>query len=179
MSNREPEQRFNNLQDMGRALGGQPQPQPPANRGGPSSNRGPGGQDTGGFSSYLRDGYFETGETGGSYLRVTLLTDTAQRIAQMLSGPRMKPHQIRRFFSHVRALESSLRNGAEFAAIVPGIAKLEPAATNAVTRGLAPVEFQQFIEQNAREARKSERHFRDGFVAHFEAVVAYLPKEGR
>lgn len=173
MSNRERVQKLNSLQDLGSALGysaeqgsgRQQRPNPPKGRPNP-------------WAGYLQGGYFVTGQDEEPYLRVELLTEVAREVANTLS-PRMNVHQVRRFFTHIRLLENRLRNGATFDSIRPDLARLEPAAANAVARGLAPTEFGQFIERNAREAQRGVEHFRKGFVPHFEAVVAYLPRDRR
>lgn len=184
MSKRERPEQITSFQQLGQMMGRTPDPpdRPLTGAGGPRGKP-PGGSGEAppnSLRTYLRDGYFVASESGESHLRVTLLTDTARNVAGAVSGGGRgaKTHQVRRFFTHVRLIENRLRNGAEFAGVVPMIAQLVPAAVNATKRGVAPVEFQEFIESNVREACKSEKDFRKGFVPHFEAVIAYLPREG-
>jgi CRISPR type III-A-associated protein Csm2 len=172
--------RFESFAAMGQAMGHQPPRQNP-----PTQRRGPSGGPTRGGGSqrdwregYLSQGYFDTSEGGNPYLRVDLVTTTAQEIAQAL-GRRMKSAQLRQFYNYVRNLERRLRGGTEFQLLVPEIAKLKGAAQNRVTRGVAPFEFAAFIDRNVDQSVKGARDFRDGFVPHFQAVVAYLPRERR
>lgn len=197
---RKPDDRLTSFEAMGQKMGHQPHP-PPGQRGDRArGSYGPGQGGRGGSSpgapdhhsrharqqpawidGYLNDGYFKKGDDGRDHLRVELVTSTARAIADYIARdarPQMRTHQVRRFFTYVRALDGGLQNGASFDSVVPRIAQLEPAAANAVTRGLAPREFQFFIERNAREARKHPENFLEGFVPHFESVIAFLPKEG-
>jgi hypothetical protein len=43
-----------------------------------------------------------------------------------------------------------------------------------VARGTAPDVFKDFIDRNVCLAAKDEKHFRSGFLVHFQSVVAYF-----
>ncbi len=67
----------------------------------------------------------------------------------------------------------------EFLELVPRIQRLSALVAYFVGRGRTPDErlkretFKRFIDRNRAVAEKSERNFKQGFVPHFEAVVAY------
>lgn len=173
--------RLKSLDRLGSALGMEPPPPASQQRSGrpppPPPGRGRGG-DRGNddwVSTYLKDGYFYHGTRCDS-LREDLVTDVAQRLATAISQG-TRTGQVRQFFAEVRKIEAMLRAGAEFDCVGARLARLEAAVENRFTRGVAGPVLRGFIIQNSREARRSRKHFVDGFVPHFEAVVAYLPKE--
>lgn len=124
---------------------------------------------------YLQQGYFDEQR----HLKREYIVEYADDIARKLAYDKYKQMSaagLRRFFTKVRLLERKLMVKKEFAAIVPEILALIPYAHNAKTRGVVPHLFQEFIEKNVNTAVESEEAFRQGFLKHFEYVVAFFPK---
>ena len=129
-------------------------------------------------SGYLEGGYFD--EQGN--LRPDAVTTWARQIAKVLADGNMGAAQLRNFFGTLRLLEQRARSGTPFDALKAGIARLESQAAASVGRNNAPEVFFLFVERNVKLAQQNRQAF-DAFVAHFEAIVAYLtylkPSEGR
>ncbi|MBM7865799.1 type III-A CRISPR-associated protein Csm2 [Heliobacterium gestii] len=132
---------------------------------------------------YLIHGYFDA----NSNLREVLIIAHAKACAGVFGHyangrKRLKNSQLRRFFNHARALEMKLIQMGEdhFPAIRLDILKLLPMALYANSREKVPDRFVTFMEKNV-ERIHTIRDFREGFLPHFEAVVAYFyymyPKE--
>lgn len=102
-----------------------------------------------------------------------VLVDWPLAIARSL-GPDMKTAQLRRFFTRVKAIESGLDAGDEFARARAGLMELQPLAAYAVGRKTAPELFKQFIERNVPLATKDIDSFKKGFVPHFQSLMAYF-----
>jgi len=124
---------------------------------------------------YLQGGYFDQSE----HLKREYIVEYPQQIANQLAYDKfqqMSAAGLRRFFTKVRFLERKLEAKGDFAAVVPELLALIPYVHNAKTRKVVPQLFQQFIEQNVNAAVQSEHAFREGFLKHFEYVVAFFPK---
>jgi len=122
---------------------------------------------------YLADGYFEQRE-GKPYLRSEVLDTLAMDVAKALGNQEMKPHQLRRFFNKARGIESKLERIKDFEAIKADIYGFKRDVAYQVGRKVVPEEFQQFINRNVELAVQDEKSFRQGFMEHFESVLAYF-----
>ena len=126
-------------------------------------------------SDYLRGGYFD--EEGN--LRPEVVLDWAKNIAGLLLRGGMKSTQLRNFFGTARLIERRFLSGATIEQIRAEIAGLNTHAAYAVGRKsegrqtLAPTVFKEFMEKNTQLAMKSRDAYVEGFMKHFEAVVAY------
>jgi CRISPR type III-A-associated protein Csm2 len=131
------------------------------------------------------DAYLEKLRTGGYFderknLRAELRVEDADMVAHVLAEAGVTAGQLRRFFTMARSLESRLGFVNDFPAIVPEIASLQPFAASIIGReqnqGLRTRlgALRSFIDTNAQRARESEHAFRNGFLPHFESVVAYF-----
>ena len=123
---------------------------------------------------YLEGGYFDAGN-----IRSELLTETAESVARALGNAGVTTAQLRRFFSHVRSVERELTQRS-FPEVTPQIQSLKPMAANYVGRGSNAWEresrevFKRFIDLNVDQViAEKEKGFKEGFVPHFESVVAY------
>ncbi len=122
----------------------------------------PGRQDRGRFQPepatlhphYLKDGYFDA----AGHLHPGLLT-TAGRAPGPQTGPQDSDLD--------RAL-SALHHGA-----VKGSRETGIKVAHTVGRGVACEPLLDFMHRNMQYAQLSEKHVRQGFIPHFEAVVAY------
>lgn len=122
-------------------------------------------------AEYLVDGYF--GSDGN--IREELLQRLPKSIAKMLGTKKLKNHQLRAFFHHVRAAENKMHLGLAFEQVRGDIKNLEVFAADRVARGTesVPKQFYDFIVRNV-ESIKTGKDFLKGFVPHFQAVVAYF-----
>ncbi len=144
---------------------------------------------------YLQEGYFDEGK----YLRLEYIVEYAHHIAEQLAkhpvGNDNRKHMgaaaLRRFFTKVRFLQRKLDAKQDFKAIMREIRALIPYANNAQIRMVVPKLFHEFIRRNVNAVvpeelinnsqdeealTKSEHAFREGFLKHFEYVVAFFPK---
>ncbi len=121
---------------------------------------------------YLADGYFEKKE-GKSYLRPEVLDTLAMDVAKVLGRRKMKTSQLRRFFNKARGIEIKLNLKKDFEAIKADIYGFKRDVAYQVGREVVPREFQAFIERNVELAVQDETSFRQGFLQHFESVLAY------
>lgn len=161
------------LPNRGGGLGGDARSGgPPGGRGGPAV----------GFvqsNEYLRLGYFD--EKGN--VRPEIITTEAEKVALDLiartrSGQQLSYGQLRKFYSKAKFIELQLDSGQDFESVKHKIAALERDAADAEGRGVAPPALKVFIEKNARLARQSRRSFQEGFLQHFEGVMAYFRYHG-
>ncbi|MFH0784209.1 MAG: type III-A CRISPR-associated protein Csm2 [Pseudomonadota bacterium] len=122
---------------------------------------------------YLTEGYFD--ERGNLFDRYIAREGDADFIAEQLghSYPAMTNHQLRRFYSHVRAAANRLKMTCNFPAVYVDLKKLEPFVAEAKGKGKIPDLFYNFIIKNL-SAVKTEQDFSNGFLEHFQAVVAYF-----
>ncbi|HKQ06256.1 MAG TPA: type III-A CRISPR-associated protein Csm2 [Blastocatellia bacterium] len=152
-------------------------------KGGGNAPRGPQPQQRGElakFKVYLEQldqtGYFDA----DGNLREELVVKDADLVACVLSNAGVTSGQLRRFFTMSRNLEQQLDNTRNFKALVPGIAKLQPFAASVIGREQSQNKRKDlevlldFIDVNAQRARESEQAFRNGFLEHFESVIAYF-----
>jgi len=109
-------------------------------------------------------------------LKCEYLTELPEKIARAFGSakPTLTPHQLRAFYQHVKRQQGALRNGRPFREVMVEICKLKPFATERAEKQPAkiPPEFKEFICRNVDKV-KDEKTFLDGFVEHFQAVVAY------
>ncbi|HPL96017.1 MAG: type III-A CRISPR-associated protein Csm2 [Smithellaceae bacterium] len=129
--------------------------------------------DRGLATDYLMQGYFD--EKENLFERYVAKDGDADVIARLLgvAKPAMTNHQLRRFYSHVREAENRLKMTDDFKAAYIDLKKLEPFVSEAKGKGKIPDLFFDFILKNV-SAVKSKKDFLDGFLEHFQAVVAYF-----
>lgn len=114
-------------------------------------------------------------------LKYEYVTERAMEIANCLSKvrPNMTMHQLRAFYRHVKLQEGALDGGCPFQQVRLQICKLKPFASERASKRKIPPYFESFIRLNveAVEKTRDEASFRkafiEGFVEHFQAVVAY------
>lgn len=128
-------------------------------------------------AGYLQGGYFNEKEK----LRSELITRMAETVAKALGDAGVTSAQLRRFFGQVRSIERDLKNREDFDDVMPAILSLKPKAANYVGRGNNQWErerrevFRQFLDRNVDlVVENKEKGFKEGFLPHFESVVAYF-----
>ena len=112
-------------------------------------------------------------------MKCELITTLAEQVARDLAQKgKVSTAQLRGFFGHVRSIERELEFS-DFSAIVSSIQQLEPLAAYYVGRGSNQYEknqrklLKQFIDLNVQCAQKGKKEFKEGFVTHFQSIVAY------
>lgn len=134
-------------------------------------------------TGYLSQGYF----TDAGHLRDELVVDHARSVAEALHSHGITTGQIRRFYGHLRQVESRLTSGEPFEAVRPALLAMNPLVADAVGRARAEGKdmtvFKDFIERNVDLAARSQKDMQEGFRPHFMYVVAYFkyfnPKDGK
>lgn len=113
-------------------------------------------------------------------LKCEYVTSEARRIAERLKKGKMTMHQLRAFYQHVKLQEDALNSGRSFRDVRKDICSLEMFAHDRAAKRKVPKFFESFIALNVQRVTASQtdelafRHtFLDGFVEHFQAVVAY------
>lgn len=107
-------------------------------------------------------------------LKPEFVTTLAEEIAGKLGDerPKMTMNQLRSFYGHVKLQEGALEQGRPFNAVMLEINKLKPFANERASKDKVPWYFEQFIARNVDKV-KDQKSFQEGFVEHFQAVVAY------
>ncbi len=133
---------------------------------------------------YLSGGYFEVID-GEKALRPEYIVKYPKEIAEKLSSqnewekwnsPQNKRSQVRRFYEYGLRIQGLLRRKHNhFAAVEAELGRLLPFVKYAESRGTVSVLFRNFIDRNITAVHDGEDL--NAFMKHFEAVIAYLPKE--
>ncbi|RLC96209.1 MAG: type III-A CRISPR-associated protein Csm2 [Chloroflexi bacterium] len=124
---------------------------------------------------YLRNGYFDA---KGNVLPEVIQAWPMELAKTFLEvKPKLNTAQLRRFYAKVRDIEHRLDMDDDkelFQSLKEQIYSLGPIAAAAVGRQNAPQQFKQFIDLNIPHAVRSVKHFKRGFVTHFQSIVAYV-----
>lgn len=154
-----------------------------------ANNPGAGGTNAGGGytdprlpAGYLANGYFlpSTDGRGYKYLRDELITTHPLALAKAFADVKLTTGQLRRFYGHARYAAQRLEYGEPFEAVRPVILALEPMVAGAVGRAQSASQsrdyelFKQFIDRNMTFAIQSREDYLQGFVPHFQYIVAYF-----
>lgn len=123
--------------------------------------------------SYLPAGYFEQ-KGDKQYLRPEVLDSAAIDVAKALGNAGMKSAQLRRFFSKARGIEAKLDRDGDFQQILADIYGFKRDVAYQVGRKIVPEQFREFINRNVDLAVVDQESFKQGFLQHFESVVAYF-----
>lgn len=119
------------------------------------------------YTTKLSKGYFDT----NNRLWEEFVTTMASDVAVLFKG--LKNHQLRRFYGHAKAAENRLRMTGDWNAVNLDIKKLSPFASEAKGKDKIPHSFYEFIDTNIN-AIKTRKDFEEGFMEHFQAVVAFF-----
>jgi CRISPR-associated protein Csm2 len=109
-------------------------------------------------------------------VRPEVVDELAISVAKVLGNakPEMKSHQLRRFFNKMRAIEAKLDTVESFELVKSDILGFKRDVAYAAGRDVVPSEFKHFIDRNVELAAQSEENFRQGFIEHFQSVLAYF-----
>ena len=129
------------------------------------------------WPGYLTGGYF--GPDGNLKPELVSREKVDSLVSEMgKARPSLTSHQLRRFFSHCRAIEARLKanlsRASRWSAEVAEFRKLDVAAADGYGKSSRkiPKLFHDFVEQNVA-AVKTEKDFLEGFLPHFEALVGF------
>jgi len=128
-------------------------------------------QGTGGWR--FPEGYPDYFDSDG-ILRSEFVTSLAESIAGELGRvrPKMTMNQLRAFYHHAKLQEGAIERGRPFREVWVEISKLKAFARERASKEKIPRFFEQFISRNVDRA-KDDKTFSEGFMEHFQAVVAY------
>ncbi|PYP86157.1 MAG: hypothetical protein DMG65_19220 [Candidatus Angelobacter sp. Gp1-AA117] len=131
------------------------------------------GKPFGSAQSGFEQGYPDYFDQDG-LLKPEFVTSKAEDIAIRLGNerPKMTMHQLRAFYGHVKLQEGALERGRPFKEVLLEIKKLQAFASERASKDKVPRYFEEFIVRNVDKV-KDEQSFLQGFVEHFQAVVAY------
>ncbi len=99
------------------------------------------------------------------------ITTLADEVAVSF-GRKLKNHQLRRFFNHVKEADNRLRMTNDWNCVKLDVKKLSPFVSEAKGKGKIPHSFYEFIDENVKQI--NARIDFEAFVEHFQAVVAYF-----
>lgn len=126
------------------------------------------------WPGYLDGGYFdEQGNLKVEYVSRDRVEPLARNMAE--ASPKLTTHQVRRFFSHARRIERQLRLDPDvWPRLLSDVKFLDEAAADASGKKekKIPDLFHDFIKRNVA-AIKTPQDFLNGFLRHFEALVAF------
>lgn len=125
---------------------------------------------------YLNGGYYKDKEK--SNMKEDYVVKFSKQIAECLSSEgreKNKSTQLRKYYDYTIRIKNSLRYENNFDKVLPEIKRLSYFSEYAKTRGKVSNLFVDFINKNV-EAINDTKDFL-AFSIHFEAIIAYLPKD--
>ncbi|POB10104.1 type III-A CRISPR-associated protein Csm2 [Sulfobacillus sp. hq2] len=122
-------------------------------------------------NTYLRQGYLNP---EGGYRREIYREEAQFVVDKLARGTSI--HALRRFYNRVKGLERSMDRGRLFNQQKSQLYELQSHAYYAAKRHLVNAFFPTFMDRNVDQAVTNWEQF-EGFVKHFESVVAYFPTE--
>lgn len=124
---------------------------------------------------YLKKGYFEDNDK--KVLICDYIVEYPKHIVRNLEDKnKNKSSQLRKYYDYVVRIKDSLKyNRKEFEEVLGDIKRLDYYVSYAKTRGKVTDYFVNFIRKNLENVNTKEEFF--AFATHFEAIIAYLPKE--
>lgn len=129
------------------------------------------------WPDYLKTGYFEkVGDE--NCLRTELVSfEKMDNLAATMADQRLSKTQLRRFFSHCRAIEIKLKGGESWEKVRALFLKIRYVAAHSrnQTSKEFPLIFFDFISRNVDQV-KTKDEFLLGFMPHFEALVGFSSK---
>lgn len=119
----------------------------------------------------LEHGYFDN----DGFLKEDFIKKYPELLANRFQGnPNLnKSTQIRKYFDQVVIIEGRYKVNKQFQYVRVELSKMLPLLHSAKTKRLISEEFYSFLEKNIELAKESEKNFAEGFVQHFQFVIAY------
>lgn len=130
---------------------------------------GGGGKKAGNYpEGYLSNGYF----TEDGHIKSELLMDNALSVADSFTRD-MKYSQLRRFYTHVKTAEKAYDFTKDKEKLIRDIQKMDSFVAEASKKDKVTGPFYKFIRENV-SAIKTKKDVLEGFIPHFQSVVAYF-----
>lgn len=126
----------------------------------------------------LKDGYYRSvNET--DCLKSEFIVEYPSMIARKLGDRRRnKLSQLWKFYDHARRIQDSINQKDETLDILKAeLNELKPAVNYACNRDTVTLVFKDFIDKNV--TRIDDKKDLNAFIKHFQAVIAYLPRENQ
>ena len=127
---------------------------------------------------YLKGGYYRQ-ENGELTLDKKYIVGYPSDLADKLSNEGNslnKRSQIRKFYEYALRMQQALKqNDGNFSRIEAELHRLGPHAAYAKSRKVVSEFFEEFINQNLAAIHTADDL--TAFCKHFEAIIAYLPKD--
>lgn len=126
------------------------------------------------FPDYLKTGYFDA---DGNLKLELVKRENMEPLAEEMTKafPKLTSNQIRRYFQHCRAIETSLQSKQKtWEQVLADFYKLDVSAADAYGKDTKKIPriFHDFIKANVA-AVKTEDDFLKGFLPHFEALLGF------
>ncbi|MFB6272241.1 MAG: type III-A CRISPR-associated protein Csm2 [Salinibacter sp.] len=130
-------------------------------------------------NGYLGDGYFR--DPDERVMHPELLTTQAEAVAQAFAQADVSQSQVRRYYTMVRSLKNQLDAGERFDRVAnklremkANVAAIVGREDNKRRRAQLDATLKTFIDRNVDAAVDDEAAFLEGFVPHFQTVLAYF-----
>jgi CRISPR-associated protein Csm2 len=115
----------------------------------------------------LEKGYFDSSGCLWEEFITTMASDIAKSF-----GAKLKNHQLRRFYGHIKAADNRLKMTKDWDCVKLDVKKLSSFVSEAKGKDKVPESFYKFIDANIKKIEK-QKDF-EAFVEHFQAIVAYF-----
>ena len=130
----------------------------------------------------LKEGYYKKVD-GEDCLKPEFIVKYPKEIAKGLKDRnKNKLSQIWKFYEHARRIQDTLQGNLEhkrmpFAKLKAELDMMQPIVESALNRSLVTPVFKDFIDENVSKVEEIEDL--DAFIKHFQALIAYLPRENQ
>ena len=126
----------------------------------------------------LKSGYYKIVDEK-KCLKPKFIVEYPSFIAKSLGDRRKnKLSQLWKFFDHARRIQDSLNQKNQPLDVLEAeLRELRPAVAYAYSRDTVTWEFKKFIDANVSQVK--DRDDLNAFIKHFQAVIAYLPRENQ
>jgi len=126
----------------------------------------------------LKDGYYKIID-GKECLKPEFIVKYQKEIAKGLKDRnKNKLSQIWKFYEHARRIQDNLEHqGMSFAVSEAELDIMQPIVEAALNKSTVTPVFKDFIDENVSKIKSMEDL--DAFIKHFQALIAYLPRENQ
>lgn len=126
------------------------------------------------YIEIIEAGYF--GES--NCLKDELILEWPQKLSTLFSGNKdqNKSSQVRKYYDYCKQQEGRLLLGTSFMVVRTKLLELIPLTESARTKGHISGEFHDFLTLNLTKAAESQSDFQQGFLPHFQSLIAYTVK---
>lgn len=126
----------------------------------------------------LKDGYYKIVD-GKECLKPEFIVKYPKELAMGLKDRnKNKMSQIWKFYEHARRIQDNLEHqGMFFAVSEAELNIMQPIVESALNKSTVTSVFKDFINENVSKIKRKEDL--DAFIKHFQALIAYLPRENQ